>query len=151
MMVNAVFRFLNFILAALLAGVSFGIWIGFNPMRLSQLAYLEQQQNTIGSLKVLMITLVIFATLITFISAFLQRKRKGIFVSLIIGGLFFIVCIIITKFGNLPIDNVMMTWTPDTMPSNWMDLRDKWWSFHIMRTLAELVALFLVTWSGVRN
>jgi hypothetical protein len=38
-------RFLNIILVAILAGVSFGIWIGFNPMDLSPVAYLEQQQN----------------------------------------------------------------------------------------------------------
>jgi hypothetical protein len=37
-------RFLNIILATLLAGVSFGIWIGFNPSDLSPSTYLEQQQ-----------------------------------------------------------------------------------------------------------
>jgi hypothetical protein len=138
-------------LAALLAGVSFGIWIGFNPLHLSQSTYLEQQQNTILSLRVLMISLVFMATLVTVISAFLQKKNKTVFISLIIAALCFIVCIMITKFGNLPIDNVVMTWTLDTMPANWMELRSDWWSFHIMRTIAELTALTLVTWSSVQK
>lgn len=34
-MTSSIIRFLNIILAAMLAGVSFGIWIGFNPMDLS--------------------------------------------------------------------------------------------------------------------
>ncbi len=89
-MTTSMLRFMNVILASLLAGVSLGIWIGFNPLHLSQLTYLEQQQNTVRSLKVLMISLVILATLITIISAFLQRKNKTVFLSLIIAALSFV-------------------------------------------------------------
>ncbi len=149
-MTTSIFRFTNIILAALLAGISLGIWFGFNPLHLSQLTYLEQQQNTIRSLKALMISLVVVATFITVISAYIQRKNKIISICLMIAALCFITCIIITKFGNLPIDNIVMSWTADTMPNNWMEFRDSWWSFHIMRTIAELVALFLVTWSSVQ-
>jgi len=72
-MIISVIRFLNIIVAALLAGISVGIWIGFNPLDLSPSTYIEQQQNTIRSLNVLMISLVVFATVITIISAFLQK------------------------------------------------------------------------------
>jgi len=150
-MTISIIRFVNILIAALLAGVSFGICIGFNPLHLSQLTYLEQQQNTIRSLKVLMISLVVVATVITIISAFLQRKNKSVFISLIIAALCFIACILITKFGNLPIDNDVVTWTVDSMPSNWMELRDNWWSYHIMRTIAELIALCLVTGVSIRK
>jgi len=47
-MTTSIIRFLNIILAALLAGVSFGIWIGFNPLKVSPSTYIEQQQNMIG-------------------------------------------------------------------------------------------------------
>jgi len=69
-------RFLNIIIAALLAGVSFGIWIGFNPVDLSASTYVEQQQNMLHSLRTLLVSLVIIATIITIISAFLQRKKN---------------------------------------------------------------------------
>jgi ABC-type proline/glycine betaine transport system permease subunit len=150
-MIISVIRFLNIIVAALLAGISVGIWIGFNPLDLSPSTYIEQQQNTIRSLNVLMISLVVFATVITIISAFLQKGNKENLIVLLIASLFFISCILISRFGNQPINKIIMTWTTDSLPANLSELRDKWWSFHIMRTIAELIALFLVTWISIKK
>jgi|GEM_PF-3063443 len=44
-MATSIIRFINIIIAGLLAGVSFGIWIGFNPLNLSPSTYVEQQHN----------------------------------------------------------------------------------------------------------
>jgi hypothetical protein len=150
-MTTSIIRFLNIIVAALLAGISFGIWIGFNPLDLSPSTYIEQQQNTIRALNVLMISLVVFATVITIISAFLQKANKPIFFALLIAALFFIICILISRFGNQPINKIIMTWTTDSLPGNLSELRDKWWSFHIIRTIAELIALSLVTWTSIKK
>jgi hypothetical protein len=148
-MTTSIIRFLNIIIAALLAGTSFGIWMGFNPLNLSPSVYIEQQQNMIRALNVLMITLVFSATILTIISAILQRGNKQAFIPLLFASLFFISCIIISRFGNQPINNEIMTWTSGTVPGNLSELRDKWWSFHIMRTIAELIALCLVTWTSI--
>ncbi len=150
-MTKSIIRFLNLIIAALLAGVSFGIWIGFNPLSLSPSTYIEQQQNMIGALNLLMITLVFSATVITIISAILQKSNKPVFITLLIAALFFIACIVISRFGNQPINKIIMTWKPDSLPGNLSELRDKWWSFHIMRTIAELIALFLVTLVSIKK
>lgn len=150
-MTNSALRFLNIIIAALLAGTSFGIWIGFNPLNLSPSTYIEQQQNTIRALNGLMISLVFSATIITMISAFLQKSNKPVFFTLLIAAVFFIACIIISRFGNQPINKVIMTWTPDSIPVNLSELRDKWWFFHIMRTIAELMALSLITWTSIKK
>jgi hypothetical protein len=150
-MATPIIRFVNIILAALLAGTSFGMWIGFNPLNLSPSTYIEQQQNTIRSLNVLMIALVMSAAVITIISAFLQKRNKPVFVMLLIAALFFIACAFISRFGNQPINKMIMTWSPDSLPNNWSVLRDKWWSFHIMRTIAELIALSLVTWCSIKR
>ncbi len=144
-------RFLNIILAALLAGTSFGIWLGFNPAKFSAFTYLEQQQNLVLSLNTLMIGLVIAVTVITMISAFLQQKNKPVFIMLVLAAAFFISCMIITRFGNVPIQTEMLKWTTDTMPENWAESRDRWWEFHIARTVVELIALVLVTWTIVQN
>lgn len=150
-MLSSIIRFINIILAALLAGVSFGIWRGFNPLALSASTYLEQQQNTIRSLSVLMTSLVIIAAIITIISAFLQKNNKAVFVSLLIAAIFFVACILISALGNKPIDNLVMTWTNETLPRDWTIFRDKWWLLHIMRTIAELIALVLIAWTNVRS
>ena len=150
-MTTTIIRFLNIIIAALLAGVSFGIWIGFNPLSLSPSTYIEQQQSMIGELNVLMITLVFSATVITIISAFLQKSNKTVFITLLIAAVFFIACIVISRFGNQPINNIIMSWTSGSLTGNLSELRDKWWTFHIMRTIAELMALSLVTWASIKK
>ena len=146
---RTIIRFFNILIAALLSGVSFGIWIGFNPSDLSYPAYVEQQQNMLQSLRILMVLLVIIATIITIFSAFLQKKNKSVFVALLIAAIFFIVCILITRFGNKPIDDIVLTWTSDSPPVNWTELRNNWWSLHLMRTIAEIAALFIVTWTSI--
>lgn len=81
-------RFVNLILAALLAGTSFGIWMGLNPHNYSPSTYLEQQNQLVQSLNTTMITLVIAVTVITIFSALLQRKNKTIFITLLIASAF---------------------------------------------------------------
>ncbi len=144
-------RFLNIILAALLAGTSFGIWLGFNPTNFSASTYVEQQQNLVRSLNTLMIVLVVAAIVTTLLSAFLQRKNKPVLVALLLAAALFISCMVITRFGNIPIQTDMLKWTENMLPQDWTELRDKWWSFHIMRTVVELIALVLVTWTVVQN
>jgi amino acid permease len=150
-MTTSIIRFLNIVIAAILAGTSFGIWMGFNPLNLSPTTYIEQQQNMLRSLNVLMITLVFGATIITIISAVLHRRNKQEFIPLLIASLFFIACIIISRFGNQPINNEIMTRTSGTVPGNLSELRDQWWSFHIIRTISELIALCFITWTSIKK
>lgn len=150
-MTTSIIRFLNIILAAILAGTSFGIWLGFNPVNFSSSTYVEQQQNILRSLNVLMISLVITATIITIVSAFLQRRNRPVFITLLVAAAFFVACILISRFGNQPIQDSMMAWNADSLPGNWTILRDKWWSFHIMRTITELIALSLITWVSIKK
>ncbi len=150
-MTISIIRFINIILVALLAGTSFGIWMGFNPMNYSASTYIEQQQHLVLSLQTLLVSLVIIATLVTFASAFLQRKNRKIFIALIFAALFLLSCIVITRLGNLPIQKEMLTWNANSFPENWTTLRDKWWAFHVTRTIAELIALVLVAWTGVQK
>jgi uncharacterized membrane protein len=150
-MATSLVRFFNIMVAALLAGISFGIWIGFNPTGLSPSTFIEQQQNMLQSLRTLMVSLVVIATLITILSAYLQKHDKSTFISLIIAAVFFILCILVTLLGNKPIDDIVITWTKDAIPYNWVELRDNWWSFNILRTIAEIIALLLITWTSIRK
>ncbi len=144
-------RFVNIIVAALLAGTSFGIWMGLDPSAYSSETYIEQQQNLVRSLNTLMVALVFVAAVITLISAYLQRRNKMNFIILLIAAACFICCIIISRFGNVPIQDEILTWKAGSIPGNWSTLRDKWWSLHILRTIAELVALVLVTWTNIKK
>ena len=148
-MIVSIIRFSNIILVALLAGTSFGIWMGFNPMNYSAATYIEQQQHLVLSLNTLMVSLIIIATLVTIASAILQRQNKTVFIALLFASLFLASCIFISRLGNLPIQTEMLKWNVDSMPNNWAMLRDNWWTFHIMRTIVELIALVLIAWTSV--
>jgi uncharacterized protein HemY len=144
-------QFISIILAALLAGTSFGIWLGFNPSRFSPGTYIEQQQNLVRSLNTLMLILVTATAVIILISAFIQRKNKTVFLILLLAAALFISCMAITRLGNVPIQSEMLKWTIHTMPANWTELRDKWWLLHTSRTFVEILGLLLITWTTVQK
>ncbi len=144
-------KFFNTLFAALLAGISVGIWMGFDPASYSASTYLEQQQNLVRSLNAPLIALVGMTTVLTVLSAYLQRKDRPAFIALLLAAAFFISCMLITRIGNVPIQLQMLQWTPDSMPANWTALRDEWWSFHMLRAIVEVIALALVVWSLVQK
>jgi len=150
-MARSIVQFLNIMLAALIAGTVFGIWAGYNPEVLSVHAYLEQQQNAISRLNTLMPVLGFLTIILTAVSTFIQRQNKSVVAILSIAIVLFIASAMITKFGNQRINTIVMTWDAASVPDNWTELRDNWWSFHIIRTCTTITGLALVVWSVVRR
>ena len=143
MATNAV-RFVLLMLVALLVGTMVGIWAGFNPASLSSSAYVEQQQNAIRAFNVLLpavgVGCVLLALLLAFMSSGDLRSRYllvAVAVLLVVAGL-------VTRFGNQPINAVVATWSAQSPAANWAQLRDDWWHWHIVRSLAGLAALALL-------
>lgn len=147
----ATVRFANIMFAALVAGGTFVIWAGYDPAALSPSTYVEQQQNAIRGLNVLMPVLGGITILLTVIAAFLQRKDRKAFVLLMVAAIFLVISALVTRFGNQPINAVVMTWNIANPPANWTELRDQWWGFHRLRTITGLAALALITWAGIRR
>lgn len=144
-------RFLNIIMAALVAGSIFGIWIGYNPHDLSGPTFIEQHQNAVRSLNTLMPILGLFTIVLTLLSAFLHKKEKLIFYMMILATILLIVSGLTTRLGNQPINAIVMTWEMNSPPENWSALRDQWWSYHILRTATACLALGLIVWTGIRK
>ena len=150
MMVTGI-RFLNIILVALVSGATFGIWFGYNPKTFSASTYIEQQQGAIRGLNTMMPALGLGTVLLTLFSAFQQKDDKSTVLQLLTASVLLIGSGLITRFGNQPINSMVMTWTADSMPADWTAWRDRWWSFHIIRTLASLLALLLIVWAALRK
>ena len=55
-----------------------------------------------------------------------------------------VVAAVVTRFGNQPINAQVITWTAQAPPANWMELRDWWWQWHTVRTVAMVAALSLL-------
>jgi hypothetical protein len=88
---------------------------------------------------------------VTILAAFLQKENKVIFISLLVAAIFLIISGLITRFGNQPINDIVMTWSKETPPGNWIQLRDKWWSLHVIRTIFALFALCIIVGMGIKN
>lgn len=150
-MTTRIIRFCNIVMAALVTGTIFGIWIGYNPKDLSAPTFIEQQQNAILALNTLMPILALITILLTITSAFLQRKDKIAFSVLLVASVFLIVGGLITRFGNQPINSIVMTWDMNTPPNNWMVLRNQWWTYHELRTLSAFIGLCLIVWTSIKK
>ena len=148
-MTLAFVRLANIIFAALIAGGMFVIWAGYDPATLSPSTYVEQQQNAIRALNVVMPVLGAIAIALTLVSAFLRRKDRTVFVLLVVAAAFLIISAVVTRFGNQPINALVMSWDIARPPANWTELRDQWWGFHRLRTLCGLIALALIAWTSI--
>jgi uncharacterized membrane protein len=147
-------RFISLLLTALLVGAMFGVWLGFNPAALSPTAFVEMQQNAIRALNVSLPVLGFVCIALTAVLAVLTKNdNRGRY--LLIAAVFCLVAAgLITRFGNQPINAVVMTWSPQAPAANWTELRDTWWQFHILRTVAGVGALalgLLAAVAGPRN
>ena len=85
--------------------------------------------------------------ILTVISAMLQKENHTVLVILLIAAVLLIISGLVTRFGNQPINSIVMTWNKANVPVNWADLRNKWWSFHIMRTITAFLAFCLIVWA----
>jgi uncharacterized membrane protein len=143
-MTTTLVGFANLFVVSLVVGAMFGIWLGYNPMDLSQTAYLEQQQQAIRTLNVTMPRLGAIGTVLTLASAVLARDGRLAFVLLTAAVGCLLVAGLVTRIGNQPINARVGTWSVQTMPTDWTTCRDDWWRWHIRRTVAGVLGLSLL-------
>lgn len=148
-MAENVLRFVLLMLLALLVGTMFGVWIGFDPAGLSAMAYVEQQQNAIRSLNTLLPAMGAVCILLVAFLAWRSRGDRTGRLLLLVAAALLIFAALVTRFANQPINAVVMTWSPQAPPPEWTALRDRWWQWHIARTLAGIGALALVVLSAL--
>ena len=136
--------FLNLLVVALVAGTVFGIWLGYNPVALSSTAYVEQQQGAIRALNVLMPILGAIGIFLTITSAILARAERRTLFILVAAVACLVTAGLVTRFGNQPINAIVITWDPKAAPPEWIMLRDTWWQWHTLRTVASVCGLCLL-------
>jgi uncharacterized membrane protein len=143
-MTRPILTFTNLLLAALVVGTMFGIWLGYNPAELSPGAYIEQQQHAIRALNVTMPVLGVLTALLTLASVILSRGNRRRFALFVAALVCFVAAGVVTRFLNQPINAVVITWSALAPPTNWVELRDEWWRWHILRTAIGVAGLGLL-------
>lgn len=154
-MITPAIRFVLLLVLALLVGAMFGVLTGADPRPLSVTAWVEQHQNAVRGLNVLLPVMGAICILLTLTLAFLAKEDRRVRYLLAASAILLIAAALITRFGNQPINAIVMTWSPQAPPANWAELRDQWWQLHVLRTLAGIGALALtlfavVPWGRIR-
>jgi uncharacterized membrane protein len=124
-----------------------------HPASLSPPAFVEQQQNAIRSLNVLLPAMGAICIALTAALAIHSKADPRSRYLLVAAALLMVAAGLVTRFGNQPINDVVMTWSAQAPAANWAQLRDEWWQWHIVRSLAGIAALAvtLLAFLGARN
>ena len=81
------------------------------------------------------------ATLLCLLWVCVTAKRRRVpFYFFITSFTLMVITLIITVAVEVPIDNEIKTWTPDTLPENWTMPRSKWSEFHTLRTFTSILS-----------
>src|SRR5262249_6562688 len=83
-----------------------------------------------------------------------QGRQTGATLFAIVGLVLMTASLVITLVVNVPIDRQIQSWTTGALPPDWRAIRDRWESYHGLRTLVSLAALtslFATTLSTTRH
>ena|SRR6185503_17600756 len=135
-------QFISILLFALVMGVFWGTWFSLSRTMetVSPPTFLEIGKQFIANLAWPMRILMPLALVSTLpVLYFLPRSSTPFYYTLI-ALLLMSIALIITVAIEVPIDNMIKVWTIETLPSNWMALRERWEFYHVIRTFISIGA-----------
>jgi hypothetical protein len=135
--------------SGLLAGAALLVWIGDRPHGMSDRFYLAFQHARIRALSLPLPLLGAGTLLLTALATIATRSDP--LTPFLTGAAFLcsVAGMAITRGINMPINKRMLAWQAETMPAGWQRLRDRWWTWHIARTLLALLAFLCVAIAAV--
>ena len=133
--------FASLLLAALVGGAIFGVWLTLNPAGLNAATYVTQQQQAIRTLNVAMPLLGALTIILTLTAAGFAFDDRPRFMLLLAGAACYAAVGVITRFLNQPINASVIAWSPAAPPENWTSLPDAWWRLHQLRTALGIAGL----------
>jgi uncharacterized membrane protein len=105
--------------------------------------YTEKMQYAIHHIGTPLFGMLITATLLCFAAAVLNRDQRDCFYLLIGAAICFLAGGLITRFGNIPLLDMIDTWTASSPPANWREIAERWYLFHTIRIVVDLAGFFL--------
>lgn len=135
---------LALLLVGLVAGSMFGIWRGYDITAYAPATFVEVHQGAVRGLNILLPAMAGAALALVVLLAVLGRNRPVVLWLYLAAALAIFAGGVITRFLNQPINDQIMAWSPTAIPVDWTALRDSWWSWHLVRLAATLVAEVLL-------
>ncbi|MBU1175249.1 MAG: DUF1772 domain-containing protein [Alphaproteobacteria bacterium] len=127
---------LALVLVGLLVGAMFGIWRGYDPTTWSAATFVEAHQGAVRGLNTLLPAMGLATMVLLVFLAFFARAHPGPLWLYLATLALMVVAGLITRFGNQPLNEIVMGWTADAVPQDWAQLRGTWWMWHLARLAA---------------
>lgn len=147
-------RFVNLLLAGLLAGNEFGTWAAVHRAlwELPTPEHIRAEQaltRRFGSIMPFWMSSVLVSCLPVLA---LTRVRGSSFRFALAGTLCFVAMLISTVRGNVPINTRTLELSPEqTPPEEWRELREHWERLHTLRAVLNVAGLSLLCISALRE
>lgn len=138
---NKILYFITLFLLMLVTGVFWGTWFtltrSLESFSSDEFSHIGQViiANVAWPMRILMPATILGMILCLW---FYESKRTAAFYQGTIALLLLIIALVITVGILVPMDNQIKEWTSATVPPDWERLRDKWKTFHAIRTFACL-------------
>jgi uncharacterized membrane protein len=146
-------QFVSIMLYVLVAGVMWGTWLSLARTMTDYDAatFLADGKHMIENLGTIMAVLMISAVVIGLIAVVLLFRSRSTVAAWLaaIGLLLMIAVLVITLAVEVPIDNLIATWTEATLPADWQVIRARWSAFHTVRTFLSLAAIAAAVGAGL--
>lgn len=141
-MVFKIARFVNLLLAGLLAGNEFGTWAAVHPA-LGKLSVAErvraEQEVTRRYAK--MMPFWMSSTILSCLPVLALGRRTSGFRYSLLGALCFATMLLTTFLGNVPINNRVLELSPEADGEKFVELRKRWDRLHTIRALLNVAGL----------
>ena len=146
-------QFVSIMLYVLVAGVMWGTWLSLARTMTDYDAatFLTDGKHMIENLAIIMAVLMISAVVIGLVAVVLLFRSGSAVAARMatVGLLLMIAVLVITVAVEVPIDNLIATWTEATLPADWQEIRARWSAFHTLRTFVALGAVAAAVGAGL--
>jgi uncharacterized membrane protein len=146
-------QFVSIMLYVLVAGVMWGTWLSLarTMTQYDAATFLTDGKHMIDNLAVIMAVLMISAVVIGLVAVVLLFRSRSTTAAwlAVIGLVLMIGVLVITLAVEVPIDNLIVNWTEETLPADWQQIRARWATFHTVRTFLSLGAVAVAVGAGL--
>jgi hypothetical protein len=145
-------RFVSLLCAALALGLTLAHDLEIpGKQMLSGADWLVVQQTFYGGFAIVGGIAEVLGIISTGALLVLLRERRTTFILTGVAALSFVVILALFAFGNNPLNQQIASWTPDTLPANWNDVRDAWDRFHAASSAFAALALTALLVATLRD
>jgi len=127
---------------AMIASQAFMYMLSLKQVQLSldANAYTEIRKLTDISMRASFKYVIYTALLANVLLVIATAKSQGshVFIAATIALVALVAEILLTLKGNLPVNDIINTWAPDTIPANWAAVREKWFTIFQYRQIASI-------------